>query len=108
MFEHFASPMVHPITGKIISSYKKLMNHPATAEVWQTAFGEEFGGIAQGDKKMGQKETNVMFVMTHNKLAHVLRAGKKFTFANPVVNNWLQKEDPNQIRITAMEKFGQL
>jgi hypothetical protein len=43
-----------------------------------------------------------MFVVTHNKLAHVLRAGKKFTFANPVVDYRPQKEDPNQIRITAM------
>jgi hypothetical protein len=43
-----------------------------------------------------------MFVMTHDKLAHVLQAGKKFTFANPVVNYRPQKEDPNRIRITAM------
>jgi hypothetical protein len=86
--------MVHPITGKTISSYKKLMNDPATAEVWQTAFGKEFGGMGQGDKEMGQKGTNAMFVMTHNELAHVLRAGKKFTFANPVVNYRLQKKIP--------------
>ncbi len=102
MFEHFASPMVHPITGKTISSYKKLMNDPATAEVWQTAFGKDFGGMAQGDKKTGQKGTNTMFVMNHDKLAHVLRAGKKITFANPVVDHRPQKEDSNQIRITAM------
>jgi hypothetical protein len=31
--------MVHPTTGKTISSYKWLMNDPETAEVWQTAFG---------------------------------------------------------------------
>jgi hypothetical protein len=49
MFEHFACPMVHPITGVTISSYKKLMHDPATAKVWQTAFGKEFGGMAQGD-----------------------------------------------------------
>ncbi len=72
MFEHVASPMVHPIMGKTISSYKKLMNDPATAEVWQTAFGKDFGGMAQGDTKTGQKGTNAMFVMTHDKLAHVL------------------------------------
>jgi hypothetical protein len=53
MFEHFTSPMAHPITGKTISSYKKLMNDPATAEVWQTAFGKDFGGMAQGDTKNG-------------------------------------------------------
>jgi hypothetical protein len=101
-FEHFASPMVHPITGKTISSYKKLMNDPATAEVWQTAFGKDFGGMAQGDNKTGQKGTNAMFVMTHLEVAQVLRDGKKFTFANPVVDYRPQKDDPNRIRITAM------
>ena len=29
--EHYANPMVHPVTGKTISSYKKLMHDPATA-----------------------------------------------------------------------------
>jgi hypothetical protein len=77
LFEHFASPMVHPITGETICSYKKLMNDPATAKVWQTAFGKEFGGMAQGDNKTGQKGTNVIFVMNHDELAHILQAGKK-------------------------------
>jgi hypothetical protein len=44
-FEHYANPMVHSVTGETISSYKKLMNDPATAEVWQTAFGKDFGGM---------------------------------------------------------------
>jgi hypothetical protein len=48
--------MVHPITGKTISSYRKLMHVLATAEVWQTAFGKEFGGMAQGNKKPGKRE----------------------------------------------------
>ncbi len=59
-FEHYANPMVHPITGKTISSYCKLMNALTTAEVWQTAFGEDFGEMAQGDNKMVQKGTNAM------------------------------------------------
>jgi hypothetical protein len=45
-FEHYANPTVHPVTGRTISSYKKLMHNPATAEVWQTAFGKDFGGMA--------------------------------------------------------------
>jgi hypothetical protein len=53
MFEHFASPMVHPVTGETISRYKKLMNNPATAEIWQMAFGKDFGGMVQGDNKTG-------------------------------------------------------
>ncbi len=29
-FEHFTMPMIHPSTGETITSYKKLMNNPAT------------------------------------------------------------------------------
>jgi hypothetical protein len=57
-FEHLAMPMVHPVTGETISSYKKLKNDLATAETWMIAFGKEFGGMAQGDNKTGQKGTN--------------------------------------------------
>jgi hypothetical protein len=79
-FEHYASPMVHPVTGKTISSYKKLLNNPATAEVWQTAFSQDFGGMAQGCDKTSQKGTNTMFVMTHKEIAHALQNGTKFTY----------------------------
>ncbi len=68
-YEHYANPMVNPVTGKTISSYKKLMHNPATAEVWQMAFGKDFGSMAQGDNKTGQKGTNAMFVMTHDEIA---------------------------------------
>ena len=43
------------------------MNDAETAEVWQTAFGKDFGGMAQGDDKTGQKGTNSVFVTTHKK-----------------------------------------
>jgi hypothetical protein len=43
-------------TGETITSYKKAMKDPATAEIWQTAFGKEFGGMAQGNDKTKQKE----------------------------------------------------
>jgi hypothetical protein len=101
-FEHYTNPMVHPVTGKTILSCKKLMNDPASNEVWQTAFGKDFGGMAQGDNKTGQKCTNAIFVMTHDKILHAYRGKKFFTFANPVVDYRPQKDDPNRIRITAM------
>ena len=78
-FAHFASPMVHPTTGETISSYKRLMNDPETAEVWQTAFGKDFGGMAQGDNKTGQKGTNSVFVMTNNEIDIAKTAGHKWT-----------------------------
>jgi hypothetical protein len=61
-YEQVAMPMVHPITGKTISSYKPLMKDPTTAEMWQMAFRKDFGGIVQGDQKTGQKGTNSIFV----------------------------------------------
>jgi hypothetical protein len=84
--EHFVLPIEHPVTGEPISSYKKMMHDPATSEIWQTAFGKDFGGMAQGDQKTGQKGTNAMFVMTHNEIKHVLQQNKKFTYSNPVVD----------------------
>jgi hypothetical protein len=56
--EHLAMPMIHPMTGKTTTSYKKLINDPATIEIWQTAFKKGFGGMVQGDNKTGQKGTN--------------------------------------------------
>jgi hypothetical protein len=99
--EHYANPMVHPVTGHTISSYKKLMHDPAMAEVWQTAFGKDFGGMAQGCNKTGQKGINAMFVMTHDEIRHALAAKKFFTYTNPVVDYRPQKDDPHHIRIMA-------
>ncbi len=41
-FQQVAMPMVYPTTGETISSYKRLMHDPDTAETWQTAFGKDF------------------------------------------------------------------
>jgi len=98
-YAHFAAPMIHPTTGEIISSYKRLMQDPATAEVWQTAFGKNFGGMAQGDLKTRQKGTNSVFVMTHKEIEIAKEAGHKWTYARIVVDDRPQKEDPNRIRI---------
>jgi hypothetical protein len=92
--------MIHPTMGGTISSYERLMNDPETAEVWQTAFGKDFGGMAQGDDKTGQKGTNSVFVMTHKEIDIAKNAGHKWTYARIVVNYRHQKEDPNRIRIT--------
>jgi hypothetical protein len=101
-FEDYANPMVHPVTRKTISSYHKLMNDLATAEIWQTAFQKDFGGMAQGDNKTRQKETNAMFVMTHDEIAHAYCEKKFFTFTNPEVDYRPQKDDPNCIHINVM------
>jgi len=75
------------------------MHDPATAKVWQTAFGKDFGGMAQGDRKTGQKGTNSVFLMTHKEINIAKAAGHKWTYARIVVDHRPQKEDPNRIRI---------
>jgi hypothetical protein len=94
------TPMVHPTTGETISSYKRLMHDPDTLEVWQTAFGKDFGGMAQGDNKTGQKGTNSIFVMTHDEI-RALPKNQTVTYAHVVVDFHPQKADPHRIRITA-------
>ena len=76
------------------------MNNPATMEIWQTAFGKDFGGMAQGDNKTGQKGTNAIFVMTHAEIL-LIPADRTITYARVVVEFRLQKIDPHRIRITA-------
>eukprot|EP00804_Cyclotella_cryptica_P000699 CCRYP_000983-RA/>CCRYP_000983-RA protein AED:0.36 eAED:0.37 QI:0/0/0/1/1/1/5/0/509 len=49
--EHMCAGVVHPTTGETITSYKKLIACPLLRDVWTTAFGKEFGNLAQGDKK---------------------------------------------------------
>ncbi len=67
-FAQVAMPMVYLTTGETISSYKQLMHNPATSEVWQMVFGKDFGGMAQGNNKTGQKDTTSIFVMTHDEI----------------------------------------
>ncbi len=71
-----------------------MMNDPPTAEVWQTAFGKDFRGMAQGNNKNGQKGTDAMFVMTHDNIKHALKAGKKFTYCNSVVDPVHKRRTP--------------
>ncbi len=98
--EHLAMPMIHPTMGETISSYKKLMKDPATMEIWQTAFGKDFGGMAQGDNKTGQKGTNAIFVMNHTEIL-LIPADCTITYARVVVDFRPQKADPHRICITA-------
>ncbi len=102
-YEHYANPMVHSVTGETISSYKKFMHDLATAEVWQTAFGKDFGSMAQGDNKTGQKGMNAMFVMTRDEIARTIAVNKCFTYGNSVVDYRPQKEFPHRIRIIGGE-----
>jgi hypothetical protein len=97
--EQVAMPMVHPTTGETISSYKKLMHDPATSEIWQTVFGKDLGGVAQGNNKTGQKGKNSIFVMTHAEIPHIPKTKLSHTLA------WWWTFNPN--RLTCTESISQ-
>jgi hypothetical protein len=103
-FKHLAMPMVHPIIGEKISSYKNLKNNPAIAETWMTAFGKEFGDMDQGNNKTGQKGTNSIFVMTHMEIS-LIPSDRVVTYPGIVVDHRPQKEDSNRIRMVAGENL---
>ncbi len=76
------------------------MHNPYTSEVWQTAFGKDFNGMAQGDNMPGQMGTNSIFVMTHDEVQTITK-NQTVTYARVVVDFCPQKADPRRIRITA-------
>ncbi len=51
-----------------------------------TAFGKEFGGMAQGDNKTGQRGTNLIFVMNHIEIA-LIPGDRVVTYAGIVVDH---------------------
>jgi hypothetical protein len=97
--EHYANPVVHPVTGQTISKYEKLANDPVFSNTWTTAFGKELGALAQGDNKTGAAGTNTIFFMTHSEIKNI-PSDRTITYSRVVVNYRPQKEDPNRIRIT--------
>jgi hypothetical protein len=83
-----------------ISSYSRLMNNPATAETWLTAFSKDFGGKVQGNNKTGQKGKNSIFDMTQDYIARIPK-NQTVTYARVLVDFYPQKSNPHRICITA-------
>ena len=38
--QYFCAPVIHPTTGELITSYKRLENNLELKEVWETGFGK--------------------------------------------------------------------
>eukprot|EP00804_Cyclotella_cryptica_P020493 CCRYP_019412-RA/>CCRYP_019412-RA protein AED:0.05 eAED:-0.04 QI:0/0/0/1/0/0.5/2/0/1372 len=90
--EHFCAGVQHPVTKETITNYKTLIKLPGMHDIWTTAFGKEFGNLAQG--------TNTLFVMSHDEIANIPR-GRTITYGRIVIDFRPQKTDPNSVRITA-------
>jgi hypothetical protein len=60
---------------------------------------ERFWRNGKRGQKTGQKGTNSVFVMTHNKIDIARKAGHKWTYAQIIIDYQPQKEVPNWIHI---------
>ena len=56
--EHLCAPVVHPVSRETISEYQTLAKDPVTKEIWTTAWGKEWGNLAQNDEKQTQQGQN--------------------------------------------------
>ena len=98
--KHFCAPVIHPTTGKLITKYTELAKDGKMREFWTTAFGKEWGALAQGDNKTGAIGTNSLFLMTHDPIKQIPR-DRTITYGRIVIKYRSQKADPNRVRITA-------
>ena len=92
--------MIHPTSWKIIPKYKELANDLETREVWITASGKQFRGLAQGYNRMGEKGSNAIFVLDHEGIKNI-PTDQKIMYGRLVLDYREQKKDPNLVRLTA-------
>eukprot|EP00804_Cyclotella_cryptica_P030451 CCRYP_008524-RA/>CCRYP_008524-RA protein AED:0.26 eAED:0.26 QI:0/0/0/1/1/1/2/0/901 len=96
--EHFANPVVHPVTGQTLGKYEELANDPVLRDTWTTVFGKELGALAQGDNRTGAAGTNTIFFMTQSDMKNI-PSDQMITYTRVMVDYRPQKEDPNRVRI---------
>jgi hypothetical protein len=68
--------------------------------VWTTAFGKEFGSLAQGDDRTKTAGTDSMFILERHDIPNIPK-DRTVTYTRVVVDYRPQKPDPNRVRITA-------
>ena len=96
--EHTCNGVVHPVSGRVITKYKTLINDELLREIWEEAFCIELGRLSQGYKNT--KATNTIRFMDH-KMINKIPKNQTVTYGRIVVDYRPQKDDPNRVRITA-------
>ena len=67
--EPVCNTVTHPVTGKSITNYKKLLTDPLLKTTWEEAMCKELGRLAQGYKKT--EGTNTIHFMTHEQIRNI-------------------------------------
>ena len=87
--------MLDKTTSKLIP-YQHLIRNPKYQKVWQCAYGNEIGRVAQGIPGRVQG-TNTLFFINKEDLPP--DRCKDVTYGSICVNYCPDKEDPNQVRL---------
>ena len=96
--QHFCAPVIHPTTGEIITSYKKLAKDPEMKVVWETGFGKEWGSLCQGDKRTGSVGTNTFIVLRPDQIP-LIPKDRTVTYANIVIDYRPQRKIPTECEL---------
>jgi hypothetical protein len=94
--DEFCAPVIHPTTGATITKYKILQRDPLLRQLWERAFGKEFGNLAQGDHATNTPGTNSIVVLTHAQIRTIPK-DRTVTYTTIVVDYRPQKKDPNRV-----------
>ena len=89
--EHFAAPVVCPLTDEMNPGSKNLSANNITRKVWMTAFRKEFGTLVQGDDNTKTVGTDLIFILTYKQINKVPREWF-ITYARIVVDYQPQKK----------------
>jgi hypothetical protein len=75
------------------------MHNPVSFEIWKTAFGKDFGRMAQGNNKTKQNGTTLIFLMTHKEIKRIPK-NQTLMYGRVVMHFFPQKVNPPCIQIT--------
>ena len=96
--EHVCNGVVHPVSGEVITNYKKLIADKLLKSTWEEAMCIELGRLAQGYNNT--QGTNTVRFMSLDMIKDI-PIKQTVTYGRIVVDYRPQKEDPNRVRITA-------
>jgi hypothetical protein len=96
--EDYCFGVVHPITKKTITQYRKLQHDPALGPTWVNSMSKELHRLAEGKPGI-TKGTNTIFFLDHSQICNIPK-DRTITYARVVIDHRPQKEDPNRVRIT--------
>ena len=81
--EEICCGVTHPVTGKVITKYKELINNDLFKNTWEDAMCVELGRLAQGYKNI--KGTNTVRFMDKNMIKNIPK-DRTITYRRIVVN----------------------